>query len=775
MIALPARATPAAQDAPPATTGTPDRDTPPPVAIADRRRIGELDADYTRLHRAMARSLTQSLRTYAGDLKAGTPAHIAAKAFVQRQTHLLATAYDLAHYEGQRDYHETVSLRPREMPLVEPDGTLRARRLAFYLPSVTKMAREGAEAARERRLSPVTAMLGEGVERADGYNTSVMLATVPQGDALDDWLDGLGVRADLQAGIAWPGLQDGYVQGGAADNANPFSLVYWVLEPLAQHCHDCPAFAAASPYNAPGSGGNELWIAPGDGTSECGAGCRCSLSYEPDTSDEALNVASAQQAYASWLPQGMPQSFAGEGGREVLLKTFAPRLGAQPGPLLDGQKRALDALRGAMADWDTVRGAYPSAPNFFAGTLGAENPAYSIPVDWQRLSKAQQRVILRVLAALDAWDFWTQEAWLNAPPSASSVYGGGTSFFVEDNEGGLSRVITLSNPYPRGPHGHYGEGGMHGMHGSHVGEGRHESRGAGVHEHVAATHHEGRAGGGSAARGSRPFSEHEFGEALRGMRVLPHGQQGMLHADTGIVKLGGREFHVKAFSRDPVAQERLGRELASKEIAHTVGLGAHVPRAWAVEHAGTPYLVSERAPGHALRAIAEHRYPKPEPGEPDPHFEDRGRLEQSLLLRAPEAVRGAIWLHEYVTSNGDAHDGNLMVHAKTGHVSSIDHELSFQSPGVGTGHFSAVAHYSMRGSAEGAKGLKLPRATMESYVRHAGDIMRIAEDHHIDPGPVLARLQVLHNVLRDTPAGRALTVGDVDAAARAVWRQARGQ
>lgn len=382
-------------------------------AQPDRRRMSELDADYTRLHRAMARSLTQSVRTYVGELKAGTPAYVAAKAFVQRHTHLLSTAYDLAHYEGQRDYHETVSMRPKDMSLVEPDATLKARRLAFYLPSVTKMAREGAEAQRERRLSPVTAMLAD---EADRYNTSVMLATVPTGDALDDWLDGLGVRVDLQAGIAWPGMQDGYVKGGAADTANPYSLVYWVLEPLAQHCHDCPAFAANSPYNAPGSGGNELWIAPGDGTSECGAGCRCSLSYEPDTSDEAISAAYWTDQYSKWLPQDMPPSFVGEGGREVLLQTFAPRLGAQPGPLLDGQKKALDQLRGALADWEQVRGAYPSAPNFFAGQLAGEgNAQIDIPVEWKSLTPAQQKVIMRILAALDAWDFWTQEAWLNAP------------------------------------------------------------------------------------------------------------------------------------------------------------------------------------------------------------------------------------------------------------------------------------------------------------------------------------------------------------------------
>lgn len=392
-----------------------DQPTTEADTAIDRRRVTELDADYTRLHHAMARALTQSLRTYAGELKAGTPAHIAAKAFVQRHTHLLSTAYDLAHYEGQRDYHETVSLKPKQMPLVELDTTLKHRRLAFYLPSVTKMAREGADAQRERRLSPVTARLAD---EADGYNRSVItLANAPTGDALDDWLDGLGVRVDLQAGIAWPGMQDGYVKGGAADSANPYSLVYWLLEPLARHCADCPAFAANSPYNAPGSGGNELWIAPGDGTSECGAGCRCSLTYEPDTSDEALNVAAARQAYASWLPQGMPASFAGPDGRAVLLRTFQPRLQAQPGPLSEGQKKALDSLRGAMADWEQVRGAYPSAPNFFAAHLqgGAGNAPVGIPVEWESLTPAQRKVIMRILTALATWDIFTREAWLNAP------------------------------------------------------------------------------------------------------------------------------------------------------------------------------------------------------------------------------------------------------------------------------------------------------------------------------------------------------------------------
>ena len=39
--------------------------------------------------------------------------------------------------------------------------------------------------------------------------------------------------------------------------------------------------AANSPYTRPGSGGNEQRHTPGDGSTECGAGCTCRLSYEP--------------------------------------------------------------------------------------------------------------------------------------------------------------------------------------------------------------------------------------------------------------------------------------------------------------------------------------------------------------------------------------------------------------------------------------------------------------------------------------------------------------
>ena len=58
--------------------------------------------------------------------------------------------------------------------------------------------------------------------------------------------------------------------------------VWWLLDPNhPHHCEGCKRRAAASPYGAPGGGFNELWFAPGDGETECGPDCTCTLSYRP--------------------------------------------------------------------------------------------------------------------------------------------------------------------------------------------------------------------------------------------------------------------------------------------------------------------------------------------------------------------------------------------------------------------------------------------------------------------------------------------------------------
>lgn len=62
-----------------------------------------------------------------------------------------------------------------------------------------------------------------------------------------------------------------------------FSKLWWVLDKrdLYGCCIDCQHLAARSPYDPPGSGGNELHQTPGDGQTECGAACTCFPSYDP--------------------------------------------------------------------------------------------------------------------------------------------------------------------------------------------------------------------------------------------------------------------------------------------------------------------------------------------------------------------------------------------------------------------------------------------------------------------------------------------------------------
>lgn len=97
--------------------------------------------------------------------------------------------------------------------------------------------------------------------------------------AMNAWLGGLTARVSLSADIAWTGLQDGYLAAGTVDPANPYAVVWWQMEPTAVHCEQCPDLAAASPFTAPGAGGNELPQTPGDGGTDCGGACKCTLQY----------------------------------------------------------------------------------------------------------------------------------------------------------------------------------------------------------------------------------------------------------------------------------------------------------------------------------------------------------------------------------------------------------------------------------------------------------------------------------------------------------------
>jgi hypothetical protein len=72
-----------------------------------------------------------------------------------------------------------------------------------------------------------------------------------------------------------------------------FHYLWWILDPThMRHCTDCKRMAARSPYEAPGTGSNELFQAPGDRRTLCGADCTCILSYTPPGAGN-LDVAQA--------------------------------------------------------------------------------------------------------------------------------------------------------------------------------------------------------------------------------------------------------------------------------------------------------------------------------------------------------------------------------------------------------------------------------------------------------------------------------------------------
>jgi hypothetical protein len=245
----------------------------------DKRRITEHDADYRRLHAQVERALWAGIHAYVQALRACKPSdqESSASVFIAHQVKALQMGYLAGHWEGERDYWHAVSARHSaqahtrmsQVHGVGPEVMRMRRALMFYgAASVTKQAREGLAAWHaDQRAHPAT------------LDESIRLDTKANA-AMNAWLDGLTARVSLSADIAWTGLQDGYLAAGTVDPANPYAYVWWQLEPtVKQHCNDCPYLAAGSPYTAPGSGGNELTQTPGDGGTECGAGCKCTLEY----------------------------------------------------------------------------------------------------------------------------------------------------------------------------------------------------------------------------------------------------------------------------------------------------------------------------------------------------------------------------------------------------------------------------------------------------------------------------------------------------------------
>src|SRR6185437_2472501 len=172
----------------------------------------ESDADYQRVKAQTAARLKRSLRAYARELRVGGQEGEtrAQTAFIRRQTQLLRDGYAAGHREGLRDYWQSVSLqRPRFAPA---DQTTLHHRIAFYLPSVVKMALELQRAWHETQRQ-------QAAQRQPSVKQFASPDTPDTVDvsALDAALAAMDWRVQLQAEVSWVGLQDGYVAAGASD------------------------------------------------------------------------------------------------------------------------------------------------------------------------------------------------------------------------------------------------------------------------------------------------------------------------------------------------------------------------------------------------------------------------------------------------------------------------------------------------------------------------------------------------------------------------------
>lgn len=358
----------------------------PPVATTphqDKRRITEHDADYKKLHANATKQLARSLRQYIREERRGEPG--AGSRFTDRHTNLIQQAYRAGYHEGQRDYWQSVSKRTVQHRYMQPPVAKVAARMAKYATkSVAKF---------ENNVKSYVAAQKSGTLAEEPAVTNVITLAAPVTDLPADYAN----RVALQGQITWSGLQDGYSDAGGNDSATPYTQLYWNLGPvLTEHCEDCPDLAMGSPYDPPwaGAGSNQLNQTPGDGQTECGAACKCSLSYDSPSGDALAELGQAiQDKWNDWYPSGMDA----EGN--VLTQPLAPPKSGTT--LTDEQKSALDNFRNSSDMWDTVRRQLPPMPSLF----GTEDLPSPLPA-WEQLTAAQQAVVRRVEQA--------QEQWLNA-------------------------------------------------------------------------------------------------------------------------------------------------------------------------------------------------------------------------------------------------------------------------------------------------------------------------------------------------------------------------
>jgi hypothetical protein len=209
--------------------------------------------------------------------------------FTEQQRQLIHNSYDSAWRQGVAGYQPDADpeeptpehqhhgeeasltgvplLRARTQrvyqPPTQPDMARRQQALAGALKSTERMAGELAT------LSPEPQHLEAAQEEVDAGKLAVEgLVVGALALAAAEWAESNAYRLDAGASVAWAGEQSGYAEAANQDG----QLLSWVDEGDDHVCGDCDALDAMGPLPL-----EDFPTMPGDGATECDAGCRCSL------------------------------------------------------------------------------------------------------------------------------------------------------------------------------------------------------------------------------------------------------------------------------------------------------------------------------------------------------------------------------------------------------------------------------------------------------------------------------------------------------------------
>lgn len=156
---------------------------------------------------------------------------------------LLASLYQDAYLAGAQAFNEQFPERAAMLDALNMDDAFQAVALEDHATSIGKFY---------------------------GDISAAIAARDPQ--AIDDFFDRNAYRVDMTGdSLAWAAEQHGYYAAGKDSGM----MVDWQLGAVkTEHCADCLDNAAGGPYPP-----DQLPGVPGDGSTECGGSCNCSLEY----------------------------------------------------------------------------------------------------------------------------------------------------------------------------------------------------------------------------------------------------------------------------------------------------------------------------------------------------------------------------------------------------------------------------------------------------------------------------------------------------------------